>query len=286
MTMRRGFVDIDETQIHYRISRPAKPTGKRPLVLFHGSPASSITILPVIDRFAKTRTVIAPDTIGQGQSGAPAKDDLSMTEVAEYAWRAIDPLTKDLGPVDLYGYHTGAAIAAEIAIAHPDRVKKVILDGVKAEPVAWAKDYVASLDKRKSIDQEGTQFFKAFNDQRNVFLFWPPHQKSAANARRTGLPSADYLHDAVVDGLAGLRTSHIAYKAAFSYAADKRLPLLKAPTLLTASKLDMLYAEMPYASKLIPHAAVKPHPHETLATTGTKEEVDDLVKMMSDWLDS
>ena len=39
--VKRGYADFADGQIHYRIARPAQPTGKRPLVLFHGSPASS-----------------------------------------------------------------------------------------------------------------------------------------------------------------------------------------------------------------------------------------------------
>jgi pimeloyl-ACP methyl ester carboxylesterase len=285
MTIRRGFVDVDDTQIHYRIAGPRAPGSRRPLVMMHGSPASSVTLLPLIERFARTRLVIAPDTIGQGHSGPPPGTDIDMAGIADLAFRALGKIAPDLGTFDIYGYHTGAAIATEVAIAHPERVRKLVMDGVKAAPSEWTQGYVATIDKSKTIDQDGTQFVSAFNSQRNVFLFWPPYQRDAAHARRTGLPSADYLHDAVVDGLAGLRTSHIAYKAALLYPADKRLPLLKTPTLLTASRLDMLYEEMPYAAKLIKGSLVKPHPHETLVATGTPQQVDDLVKMIADWLD-
>ena len=69
----RRFVDIPGGQVHYRTAGEDK--GGTPLVMFHASPSSSKLLTPLIARFGRTRRVIAPDTMGNGDSSAPPKTD-------------------------------------------------------------------------------------------------------------------------------------------------------------------------------------------------------------------
>ena len=74
------------------------------------------------DRFA-----LAPDTLGNGDSCAPAAEAPDIAYFADATCRLLEAL--GLGRVDLYGAHTGARIATEIALTRPDRVRKLVLDG-------------------------------------------------------------------------------------------------------------------------------------------------------------
>ncbi len=69
--IRRGFVDFERGQIYYRY------TGTKdapPLLLLHASPGSSRQLEPLISEMAKSFHVIAPDTMGNGDSMPPVGD--------------------------------------------------------------------------------------------------------------------------------------------------------------------------------------------------------------------
>ena len=281
--LKRGFADIAEGQVHYRTAQPEKDCSALPLVMFHGSPTSSLTFAPLIQSFARSRRVIAPDTVGQGDSCPPRSDKEEMPYFADAALRALD--TMGLDKFDLYGTHTGAAIAVEAAIAAPDRVNKLILDGVKAGKQEWSEDYADHLDRSHLIDLDGSQFMATWNALKNVMLFWPPDRREPEFLRPCGLPPAEKLHDMVLDALKSIRTSHVPYRAAILYNADDRLPLISVPTLLTCAGWDMLLDDMEPAAALIPGAETKLHPHNNPETHATAEEVESLADMLTDWLD-
>ena len=70
--IKRGFADIAEGQVHYRLARARKPSGNAPLVLFHSSPLSSQVLSKFALQLNETRDVIGFDTLGQGDSCRPA----------------------------------------------------------------------------------------------------------------------------------------------------------------------------------------------------------------------
>ena len=161
----------------------------------------------------------------------------------------------------------------------------MILDGVKAGKQEWSGDYADHLDKSHLIDTDGTQFFVTFNTMKNVMLFWPPDRGAPEYLRPCGLPTADKLHDLVIDVLKGIRTNHVPYRAAILYDGEARLPLVSVPTLLTCAGWDMLWDDMEVAAGLIPGAEIEPHPHNNPETHATDEEVEALADMLCRWLD-
>ena len=138
--IRRGFVDISYGQVHYR---HAGADG-RPLVMLQASPGSSRQLEPLMAAFAPTRRLFAPDTLGNGDSVAPREAHPTIEQLAAGALEALDGL--GLERFDLYGTHTGASIAATIALLRPERVRRLVLDGVglytPAEQAAILADYL------------------------------------------------------------------------------------------------------------------------------------------------
>jgi pimeloyl-ACP methyl ester carboxylesterase len=125
MAVRRGFVEVPGGQVHYR------ETGRgrgRPLVLIHASPGSSLMLAPIVAAFGTTRHAVAPDTAGNGDSAVDLPETPDIAAFARHHLAALDALGLDR--FDLYGTHTGASIAAEIALTAPTRVRRLILDGV------------------------------------------------------------------------------------------------------------------------------------------------------------
>lgn len=124
-TAARGYVDLPWGQVHYRHGGdPGSPT----VLALHQSPLSSATFEAVIGPLAaRGLRVVAPDTPGFGMSD-PTPSAWGIPEYAAAAWAFADGL--GLGRVHLLGQHTGAVIAAEAALQHPERVEGVVLQGL------------------------------------------------------------------------------------------------------------------------------------------------------------
>lgn len=285
MTVRRSFADIAEGQIHYRVAGSDRE-GLPPLVMFHGSPGSSWALEGLVEALGETRTTVAFDTLGQGDSCAPARDDADMAYFADAAARALESMGPRFAQIDLFGTHTGARIATELAISGGGgQVRKLILDGMSDGVNPFYIRYAETLDKSHWIDQEGTQFFKTWNITRDGHIFWPPSERNAEHLRGTGLPSADVLHDQVIDALKSVRAGHVAYRAAVLYPSDERLPLVSIPTLVTCAAGDTPFQYFDGAAKLVPGCTKKLHPHDNPITKASDGELAALAGMLGVWLD-
>ena len=102
----------------------------RPVVLIHGSgPGVSAWanwrgVIPVLaERFRG----VAPDMVGFGFSDRPDGFVYSRAAWIDQTLALIDAL--DLGEVDVVGNSFGGAIALALAIAHPERVRRLVLMG-------------------------------------------------------------------------------------------------------------------------------------------------------------
>jgi pimeloyl-ACP methyl ester carboxylesterase len=268
VTVRRGFADIDGGQVHYR-EAGRDHAGDIPLVMLHPSPGSARMLEPLMRALAESRHVVATDTLGNGDSSAPAGEAPAISYFAEAHLQALDVL--GIRRFDLYGSHTGANIAVEIAIARPDRVRRLVLDGISLYTSEERADMLANYAPGVKIDQNGSQFNWIWHFVRDVSLFWPWYRRDAAHRRAAGLPSADELHDKVVEVLKATRTYHIPYLAAIGYDKEPRLPLVKVPTLLACASSDMFMEYFERVRRLMPDATAVVTPGtgstDALATT-------------------
>jgi len=249
----RGFVSISEGQVHYRYTTPAAADGNRlPLWMVHASPASSIGLVGLMHELGRTRAVVAPDTLGNGDSAPPAPASPDIAYYAQSSLRVMDAL--GIEKADLYGSHTGAHIVAEMAIAQPDRFGRMILDGIGMFSAADKQDLLANYAPAMQPDAFGTQFHWAWHFVRDQGWFFPWFRRDAAHLRGTDAPSTQALHEFTLEVLKALGTYHLAYRAAFAHADYDRLPLVRIPTLVMAEDTDPLKAGVAEAVARIPGA--------------------------------
>ena len=277
-TVRRGFAEVDEGQVHYREAGwTVSPA--RTLVMLHASPGSAKMLEPLICRLGRHRRVVALDCLGNGDSSPPAGVEPSMAYFADAHRRALDSL--GVGRFDLYGAHTGANAAAEIAIAAPDRVRSLILDGVSRYTRAQREEMLARYAPEVRIDSAGLHLLWVWQFVRDAYLFWPWYRRDSANRRPVGLPDADDLHDKFVEVMKSCRTYHMPYRAAIAYDKASRLPLVSVPVLLCCSKQDMFGEYFDAITKLLPAA-------EAVITPGTStpEATDETVSVFEAFLDA
>jgi pimeloyl-ACP methyl ester carboxylesterase len=115
-----------------------------PLVLLHGALSSGSQLEPLADALHRddART---PDLPGHGANPAEPYDVASFVDAALAAAQAAGD-----GPVDLVGYSLGGYVALAAAIAHPERVRRVVTIATK---LAWTPEVAAVETRRLDPDR-------------------------------------------------------------------------------------------------------------------------------------
>ena len=227
----RAFVRLSEGLVHLR-RVDGVPT-ERSLCLIHLSPGSSRSLEGLMHSLRAvgfSAPLIAPDTLGNGGSAPPAHAEPDIFYFAGSLARVLDQLGIDR--VDLFGSHTGARIACEFALTHPDRTGRVVMDGIVEYPPETRTLFRQRYTPRVEPDPFGGQLLWAFNYMRNQHLFFPWFMQDASHRLDRTLPTPQALHEATLDLLNSLATYPMAYGAAFDYPSDSKVPALPVPTLL------------------------------------------------------
>lgn len=235
----RAFVRLDEGQLHLR-RLPAADPAAVPVLLLHASPASSWFMQDLMVALRKagcTGEIVAPDTLGNGDSPAPAPAE---PDIAYFAG-SMDRLCAALGvgAVDVYGTHTGARIACELAAGFPQRVRRVVLDGITEYADDMREAVIANYAPVVEPDEYGRHLVWAFNFCRDQALFFPHFMKDAEHRLAVPMPPPEALHRITLDVLKALGTYSKPYIAAFRYRAYERMPLIAAPVLLLKAENEL-----------------------------------------------
>jgi pimeloyl-ACP methyl ester carboxylesterase len=138
VNLRRAYFECRYGQLHVRTAFPS--TGgfdeRTPLVCLHENPRSSRTFAALLPEIGTDRSVYACDVPGCGESDPPP----AAPTIADYAGAIGDFLDAlRLRETDVIGVGSGAAIAAELAIARPRGVRRLVLAGVPLAPGAGAR---------------------------------------------------------------------------------------------------------------------------------------------------
>jgi pimeloyl-ACP methyl ester carboxylesterase len=236
VNLRRAYFDCRYGQLHVRTAFPN--TGgfdeRTPLVLLHSSPMSSRTFGPLLPVLGTDRSLYAVDTPGFGESDAPP----SEPSIADYA-AAVGDLLEGLRlrEVDLLGYHTGSAIAAEVAIARPAQVRRVVF---VALPVFDAAE-------RAAFDRQPWPVPPA-EDGSHVAREWQRTQQW----RGPGV-SLEQLTASFAEKLRNGPRAWWGARAAMHWSAATRLPLVRQPVLVLRPR-DDLWERTPRGRALLPRA--------------------------------
>lgn len=245
--VKRGFADLAQGQMHYR---HAGADEDLPLVMLHASPGSSRQLLRLIEDVAVTRRVVAPDTPGNGDSPAIARDETTVVLLAQAMLDFLDAM--ELERVDLYGSHTGACIAAELAILAPERVRGVVLDGVSTFTPEDLADILGHYAFPFEPDINGAYLVNLFQFCRDQYMFFPWYRRTRAGRRDNGMGTPADLHAWATELMKAHDTYHFNYRAAFRWNGYDRLPLLGRPALLLAGENDPLVEQTRDLSTVVP----------------------------------
>lgn len=233
----RAFVRIREGLVHYRYAGTRKSAGKMlPLYMVHGGPGSSRGLEGVLRILGRKRYVIAPDTLGFGDSVGPELETPDVAYFTDSVLRILDALK--IEKIDFYGSHTGAHIGTELALRAPDRVGRLIYDGVTFFTPEERDEYLANYAPAMQPDVYGRQLTWAWHFVRDMALFFPHYNHTAEHRLTRTLPNPQGLHNSVLDVLKALTTYHKAYNAVYRHHLDELLPKLTHQVLCVTNTSD------------------------------------------------
>ena len=107
-------------------------TGSGPtLLLLHGNGEDSTYFVHQIEEFSRDFTVYAIDTRGHGKSPRGTAP-FTISQFADDLLAFMDQ--QGLPQADILGFSDGGNIALTFALRHPDRVRRLILNGANLDP--------------------------------------------------------------------------------------------------------------------------------------------------------
>ena len=126
-----GYADVNGLKLYYEIYGKGKP-----IVLIHGSymtiPLNWAHIIPL---FAKDRKVIVAEMQGHGRTRDISRE-ISYEGMADDISGLLKHLKTD--SADILGYSMGGGIAFQVALRHPEQVRRlVVLSGSYAHDGWW-----------------------------------------------------------------------------------------------------------------------------------------------------
>lgn len=237
--MRRHYLDNDLGQLHYRRAEPAAGASRRtPVVCLHQTPTSSLEFEPLMHELAIDRLVVALDTPGYGGSDGPS-EPRSIEFYAGYLAAALEQLGFGAGPLGrpvIFGYHTGAVLAAQVALLRPGLAAGLVLHGFPFRSPAERRQRLEALPR--GLDVEGWW--------KKVEWYYDMHVRQAP-ARATLQERTRVFGQDMVAG----PEFWFSYDGVWTWPYEERLPRLTLPTLAIAAD-EVLAEATRAAARMIP----------------------------------
>jgi pimeloyl-ACP methyl ester carboxylesterase len=274
VTLRRRFVDLPWGQIHLREGG----AGGVPLVAIHQASGSAKVLSPLLQVWAESRRVIAPDLPGNGDSDLLPGGPPDMAGYARAIGDALDAL--GVPTADLYGFHAGASVALELAIARPRLVRRVVLDSLSLYTPGARDEMLRRYLPGITRHPHGLHLIEAWQYVRDTYLFWPWFEQDAAHRRAVDLPPLPALHDKVLEVLKGLDGFEFLYAAAFAHDKPARLPRLATRALFVTSEGNSQRESLDRVAALAPGAEAR-----LVAGHYRPEDQADTARAVAAWLD-
>jgi pimeloyl-ACP methyl ester carboxylesterase len=119
---RTGYAPVNGLEMYYEIHGAG-----RPLVVLHGAYMTIGTMGEIVPSLAETRRVVAVELQGHGHT-ADVDRPLTYEQMADDVAALIRHLGID--QTDVFGFSMGGGAALQLAIRHPDLVRKQVVASV------------------------------------------------------------------------------------------------------------------------------------------------------------
>ena len=234
--IRRGYADTRFGQLHYATAGQGES-----VVLLHQSARSWRSFARLLPLLAADYQVFVYDFPGFGDSD-PLPDGFTAIDMAQSIVDGME--AAGVEKVRIFGHHTGAAVAGEIAAGWPELVEAVIMSGYPyLESEAERQAYMGISDQAMGgaeepdaprslpimrLEQDGSHLMRLW--QRASMRLW--QGKNAIPYEGLTEEEIEFINDWTNDAIKARATAPYAFQALWQYDAASRLPLIKVPALL------------------------------------------------------
>jgi 2-succinyl-6-hydroxy-2,4-cyclohexadiene-1-carboxylate synthase len=161
-----------------------------PLLMLHGFTGSAGTWSELLPTVRERHRVMSPDLLGHGRSEAVREPQRYRLD------RQADDLAALLSALgvssaDILGYSMGARIALRLAVDHPERVDRLVLESPSpgiADPVARERRTADDEALAIALDRDGIELFMDAWEQQPLFASHadlPPETRARLRRERT-----------------------------------------------------------------------------------------------------
>lgn len=155
-----GYADINGLEMYYEVYGKGKP-----IVLLHGSymtiPLNWLHIIPLL---AKDRKVIVTEMQGHGRTRDISRE-ISYEGMADDVSGLLKHLKID--SADILGYSMGGGIAFQVAVRHPDQVRRLVVLSGAYKHDGWWPDTETAITTITADMFEGTPIQKQYESLGN-----------------------------------------------------------------------------------------------------------------------
>lgn len=241
----RGFVEVNDLHVHWRAA------GSGPVVvMLHESPRSSTSLLPLLKQLSQNFCCIAFDTPGYGASDPLPNGKDSLNDFAEVLREAIELLgVKTFG---LYGTHTGAAIALQLAQLMPESVTALLLDGLALFSAEEQESFFQHYLICHQPQWDGSHLMRIWSRILDQTTFFPFYSRSPNTRLQKPNTDLDFMLRTCIGFLEAGNHYQVGYRAAIAFDPKPVLSSLDIPCRVHAKQHDLLASHLKRISPLPP----------------------------------
>lgn len=207
-SLRNGYADVNGMRMYYEVHGNGPGA---PLVLLHGGGSSiEVTYSKILPFLAKDRTVIAVDEQAHGRSSdrkGPVRFETTADDIAALLKHL------EVKQADVMGFSNGASNALQVAIRHPELVRRLV--------------FISAFTKRSGA-------YKGF---------WEMMNKASFSDMPQALKDAYIrIHDDPI-ALKNMHDKDLERMRNFKDVPDQQVRAIKAPTLIVLGDRDIVTTE-------------------------------------------
>jgi pimeloyl-ACP methyl ester carboxylesterase len=150
-----GYAPVNGLNMYYEIQGAGQP-----LVVLHGAFMTIDLMGKLVPALARSRQVIAVEFQGHGHT-ADIDRAITYEQLADDTNALLRYL--DIDQTDVYGYSLGGGVALQLAIRHPQLVRKLILVSASRTSAGMYPDVLAGVEHTTPELFDGTPWRAAYN---------------------------------------------------------------------------------------------------------------------------
>jgi pimeloyl-ACP methyl ester carboxylesterase len=157
---RGHYAQVNGLRMYYEVH--GRRTAQPPVVLIHGAfSATGTSWGEVLRPLSRTRQVISVEMQGHGRT-ADVDRPLRVERMADDTAALLDEIGVERA--DVWGYSMGASIALHVGLAHPEKVRKLVLQSVAIDSAGYHPGHNEAMEQLQPEMLYGSPFHQEYLD--------------------------------------------------------------------------------------------------------------------------